>query len=85
VAVEPIDLGDHSGDDLGPSRDAAWISELLAHPWLPLAAALVIGALPGARLGWYWSHRTRADRLLVVLGVVISLVALRMWVSILPA
>ncbi|HEX2756544.1 MAG TPA: sulfite exporter TauE/SafE family protein [Candidatus Limnocylindrales bacterium] len=52
--------------------------------WI-LAAALVVGALPGARLGSYVSGRTRTDRLVVVLGLVISLVALRMWVGIVSA
>lgn len=50
--------------------------------WL-LALGLVIGALPGARLGSYVSRRTRAERLVVVLGIAIGLVALRMWVGIL--
>jgi uncharacterized membrane protein YfcA len=50
--------------------------------WI-LAAALVVGALPGARLGAYVSGRTRTDRLVVVLGVVILLVAVRLWVDIL--
>lgn len=52
--------------------------------WI-LAVALVIGALPGARLGSYVSGRTRTDRLVVVLGTVILLVALRMWVSVVSA
>jgi uncharacterized membrane protein YfcA len=50
--------------------------------WL-LALGLVAGAMPGARLGSYVSRRTRTDRLLVILGVAIGLVAVRMWVSIL--
>jgi hypothetical protein len=50
--------------------------------WI-LAAALVVGALPGARLGAYVSGRTRTDRLVVVLGVVILLVAVRVWVGLL--
>jgi hypothetical protein len=49
--------------------------------WI-LAAALVVGALPGARLGAHVSGRTRTDRLVVVLGVVILLVAVRLWVGI---
>jgi uncharacterized protein len=50
--------------------------------WL-LALGLVVGAMPGARLGSYVSRRTRTDRLLVILGIAIGLVAVRMWVSIL--
>ena len=50
--------------------------------WL-LALGLVVGALPGARLGSFVSRRTRTDRLVVVLGIAIGLVALRMWVSVL--
>jgi uncharacterized membrane protein YfcA len=50
--------------------------------WL-LALGLVVGALPGARLGSYVSRRTRTDRLVVVLGIAIGLVALRMWIGIL--
>lgn len=52
--------------------------------WI-LAAALVVGALPGARLGAYVSGRTQTDRLVVVLGVVILLVAVRLWVGIFSA
>jgi uncharacterized membrane protein YfcA len=40
---------------------------------------LVVGALPGARLGSHVSRRTRADRLVLYLGAVIALVAARMW------
>jgi uncharacterized membrane protein YfcA len=50
--------------------------------WL-LALGLVVGAMPGARLGSYVSARTRTDRLVVILGVAIGIVAVRMWVSIL--
>ena len=50
--------------------------------WL-LAMGLVVGALPGARLGSYVSRRTRTDRLVIVLGIAIGAVAVRMWVSIL--
>jgi uncharacterized membrane protein YfcA len=50
--------------------------------WL-LALGLVVGALPGAQLGSYISRRTRTERLVVVLGIAIGLVALRMWVGIL--
>ncbi len=49
--------------------------------WL-LALGLVVGAMPGARLGSYVSRRTRTDRLVVVLGIAIGLVAIRMWASI---
>jgi hypothetical protein len=44
---------------------------------------LVVGALPGARLGSYVSRRTRADRLVLVLGLVIAVVAVRMWLDVL--
>ena len=44
---------------------------------------LVVGALPGARLGSYVSKRTRPDRLVLVLGVIVALVAARMWVDVL--
>jgi len=50
--------------------------------WL-LALGLVVGAMPGARVGAFVSRRTRTDRLVVVLGIAIGLVALRMWVGIL--
>lgn len=50
--------------------------------WL-LALGLVIGALPGARLGAYVSRRTQTQRLVVVLAVAIAGVALRMWAGIL--
>ncbi len=50
--------------------------------WL-LALGLVVGAMPGARLGSYVSRRTRTDRLVVVLGIAIGMVAIRMWASIL--
>lgn len=49
--------------------------------WL-LAAALVVGALPGARIGALVSRRTGTERLVVVLGVAIALVAVRVWVDI---
>jgi uncharacterized membrane protein YfcA len=44
---------------------------------------LVVGALPGARLGSYVSRRTKTDRLVLYLGVVVALVAIRMWADIL--
>ena len=49
--------------------------------WL-LAAALVVGALPGARVGAVVSRRTSPHRLGVVLGLVILAVAIRMWLDI---
>ncbi|HEX9551335.1 MAG TPA: sulfite exporter TauE/SafE family protein [Candidatus Limnocylindrales bacterium] len=49
--------------------------------WL-LAAALVVGALPGARIGAVVSRRTSPHRLGVVLGLVILAVAIRMWLDI---
>ncbi len=50
--------------------------------WL-LAAALVIGALPGGRVGAVVSRRTSPYRLGIVLGLVILAVAIRMWAMIL--
>lgn len=50
--------------------------------WL-LAAALVVGALPGGRVGALISRRTSPYRLGVVLGIVILIVAARMWLDIL--
>lgn len=44
---------------------------------------LVVGALPGARLGSYVSRRTQTNRLVLVLGVLIAVVAVEMWVDIL--
>ncbi len=44
-----------------------------------LAIALVIGALPGARLGAMVSRRTRVDSLALILGILIALVACKMW------
>lgn len=49
--------------------------------WL-LAAALVIGALPGGRVGAIVSRRTSPYRLGIVLGLVILVVAIRMWLDI---
>lgn len=48
-----------------------------------LAAALVAGALPGARLGAIVSKRTSTDRLVAVLGIAIAIVSARMWADIL--
>jgi len=50
--------------------------------WL-LALGLVVGALPGGRLGSYVSHRTRVSWLATILGLVIAFVAARMWLEIL--
>lgn len=50
--------------------------------WI-LAAALVVGALPGGRVGAIVSRRTSPDRLGLVLGLVILAVAVRMWADIL--
>ena len=49
--------------------------------WL-LAAALVIGALPGGRIGATVSRRVTPYRLGLVLGFIILAVAIRMWLSI---
>ena len=49
--------------------------------WL-LAAALVVGALPGGRVGAAVSKRTTPYRLSIALGVVILIVAVRMWLDI---
>ena len=49
--------------------------------WL-LAAALVVGALPGGRVGAVVSRRTSPHRLGVVLGLMILAVAIRMWLDI---
>jgi uncharacterized membrane protein YfcA len=49
--------------------------------WL-LAAALVVGALPGGRLGAIASRRIAPARLGLILGLVILAVAIRMWLDI---
>ena len=49
----------------------------------PLALALLAGALPAGWLGATISRRTHPVRLATVLGVMIALVALRMWVDVL--
>ncbi|MEW5991835.1 MAG: sulfite exporter TauE/SafE family protein [Chloroflexota bacterium] len=49
--------------------------------WL-LAAALVVGALPGGRVGAIVSRRTSPHRLGIVLGLLILAVAIRMWLDI---
>lgn len=49
--------------------------------WL-LAAALVVGALPGGRVGASVSRRVTPYRLGLVLGFVILAVAIRMWLGI---
>lgn len=48
----------------------------------PLAFALLAGALPAALLGASVSRRTRPSRLATVLGVMIALVAVRMWADV---
>ncbi len=48
-----------------------------------LAIALVVGALPGARLGAMVSRRTRVESLALVLGILITIIAFRMWWDIL--
>jgi hypothetical protein len=49
----------------------------------PLALALLAGALPAGRLGAIVSRRTHPTRLATVLGLMIALVALRMWADVL--
>ncbi len=44
-----------------------------------LALALVVGALPGAGVGAMVSRRTRVESLAVILGILIALVACKMW------
>lgn len=46
--------------------------------WI-FALSLVVGALPGARLGATTSKRLSAATLGWILGVVLALVAVRMW------
>lgn len=48
-----------------------------------LALALVLGALPGAQVGAFVSHRTPTDRLVTVLAVAVALVAVRVWLDVL--
>jgi len=48
-----------------------------------LAFGLVAGALPGGRLGSAVSHRVPRERLAVALGLIIAVVALRMWLDVL--
>jgi uncharacterized membrane protein YfcA len=50
--------------------------------WL-LAGLLVLGALPGARLGAAVSRRVSTGGLVGVLGVVVAAVAVRMWIQVL--
>lgn len=47
-----------------------------------LAAALVVGALPGGRAGAWISSRTRQRWLAVLLGIVTAAVGVRMWLDI---
>lgn len=49
----------------------------------PLAAALVVGVIPGGLIGAMVSRRSRVEHLSTVLGVVVALVAIRMWIGIL--
>jgi hypothetical protein len=49
----------------------------------PLAIALLIGAIPAGPLGTRLSRRTRPSRLATVLGVIILVVAIRMWIDVL--
>lgn len=49
----------------------------------PLAAALVAGAIPGGLIGSMASRRTRPRRLATILGILIAVVAVRMWLAIL--
>ena len=51
----------------------------------PLALALLAGALPAGLLGAVVSRRTHPSRLATVLGLMIALVAVRMWVDVLGA
>lgn len=50
---------------------------------IPLAAALVIGAVPGAQLGAFLSRRTRPFTLRLVLACVIAVAAVRIWYDVL--
>ena len=47
-----------------------------------LATALVVGALPGGLVGSTVSRRTHPERLAIILGVIIALVAVRMWLQV---
>ena len=49
----------------------------------PLAFALLAGALPAGVLGAVVSRRTHPSRLATVLGLMIALVAVRMWIDVL--
>ncbi len=49
----------------------------------PLAAVLVIGALPGAQLGSYVSKRIRVKTLKLLLTIIIAATAARMWYDLL--
>lgn len=52
---------------------------------LALAAALVVGALPGAQLGGIMSKRVRVEGLRLILSVVIAAAAIKMWYDVLAA
>ncbi len=49
----------------------------------PLALGLVAGALAGGRFGSFVSRRVPHERLALALGLIIALVAVRMWVEVL--
>ncbi len=44
-----------------------------------LALALVVGALPGARIGAMVSRRMRVESLALILGILIAIIAFKMW------
>jgi uncharacterized membrane protein YfcA len=44
-----------------------------------LAVALVVGALPGARIGAMVSRRIRVESLTLILGILIAIIACKMW------
>jgi hypothetical protein len=51
-------------------------------PFLP-AVALVIGSIPGAQVGSYFSKQTKIATLRYLLALIITLAALRMWFQVL--
>ncbi len=44
-----------------------------------LALALVVGTLPGAWIGAMVSRRTHAESLALILGILIAIIAFKMW------
>ncbi len=46
---------------------------------IPQAVFVLVGALPGAWLGAMVSRRTRVESLALILGILIALVACKMW------